>query len=57
LRAELDKVLAMPEIGSLLEKRGYRMLRLSPRETEDLVATDIEKWTQLIRAAGIRAAD
>lgn len=57
LRAEFDKVLAMPEIGSLLEKRGYRMLRLSPRQTEELVASDIEKWTQLIRAAGIRAAD
>lgn len=57
LRGEFDKVLAMPEIGSLLEKRGYRMVRLSPKQTEDLVATDIEKWTQLIRAAGIRAAD
>ena len=57
LRADFDKVLAMPEIGPSLEKRGYRVPRLSPKQTEDLVASDIDKWTQLIRSAGIRVAD
>jgi tripartite-type tricarboxylate transporter receptor subunit TctC len=57
LRAEFDKVLAMPEIAAGLEKRGYRTVRLSPKDTEAMVAKDIDKWTQLIRSAGIRAAD
>jgi len=57
LRADFDKVLAMPEVGAGLEKRGYRVARLSARETEALIAADIEKWTKLIRSAGIRAAD
>ena len=57
LRADFDKVLAMPEVVSSLEKRGYRVIRLSPDKTEQLVASDIEKWTQLIRSAGIRVAD
>jgi len=57
LRADFDKVLAMPEIAALLEKRGYRTARLSGKETEAMVARDIDKWTQLIRSAGIRAAD
>jgi tripartite-type tricarboxylate transporter receptor subunit TctC len=57
LRTEFDKVLAMPEISDFLQKRGYRVPRLSPKQAEELVATDIEKWTQLIRAAGLRAAD
>jgi tripartite-type tricarboxylate transporter receptor subunit TctC len=57
LRAEFQSVLAMPEVVSSLEKRGYRVIRLSPEKTEQLVASDIEKWTQLIRAAGIRVAD
>jgi tripartite-type tricarboxylate transporter receptor subunit TctC len=57
LRADFDKVLAMPEVGSVLEKRGYRVIRVSPDKAEQLVASDIEKWTQLIRAAGIRVAD
>jgi tripartite-type tricarboxylate transporter receptor subunit TctC len=47
----------MPEIAALLEKRGYRTARLSGKETEAMVARDIDKWTQLIRGAGIRAAD
>ena len=52
-----DSALALPEIGPSLEKRGYRVPRLSPKQTEDLVASDIDKWTQLIRSAGIRVAD
>ena len=57
LRADFDKVLAMPEVVASLEKRGYRVIRLSPDKTEQLVASDIEKWKQLIRSAGLRAAD
>jgi tripartite-type tricarboxylate transporter receptor subunit TctC len=57
LRADFDKVLAMPEIAAGLEKRGYRTPRLSSKDTEAMVARDIDKWTQLIRSAGIRAAD
>lgn len=57
LRADFEKVLAQPDVTGILEKRGYQVMRLSPRQTEELVATDIEKWTQLIRAAGLRAAD
>jgi tripartite-type tricarboxylate transporter receptor subunit TctC len=57
LRADFDKVLAMPEITAGLEKRGYRAARLSGKDTEAMVARDIDKWTQLIRSAGIRASD
>jgi len=57
LRADFDKVLAMPEIAAGLEKRGYRAARLSSKDTEAMVAKDIDKWTQLIRSAGIRASD
>ncbi len=57
LRADFDKVLAMPEISTGLQKRGYRTVRLTPKEAEAMVARDIDKWTQLIRTAGIRAAD
>ena len=57
LRAGVDKVLAMPEISAGLQKRGYRTVQLSAKDAEAMVAKDIDKWTQLIRAAGIRAAD
>jgi tripartite-type tricarboxylate transporter receptor subunit TctC len=54
LRAEFAKVVAQPEVAARIEKAGLRMLRLSPEETTALVASDIDKWTQLIRAAGIQ---
>ena len=57
LRAEFDKVIAVPELAAALQKRGYRTVRLSASETETLVARDIDKWTQSIRSAGIRVAD
>jgi tripartite-type tricarboxylate transporter receptor subunit TctC len=57
LRADFDKVVAMPDIAAGLQKRGYRTVRLSPKEAEAMVARDIDKWTQLIRNAGIRVAD
>ena len=55
LRADFDKVAAMPEFAAALKRRGYRTVRMSPQETEALVANDIAKWTRLIRAAGITA--
>ena len=57
LRADFDKVIAMPELAAALQKRGYRTVRMAPKETETMVGRDIDKWTQLIRDAGIRAAD
>jgi tripartite-type tricarboxylate transporter receptor subunit TctC len=55
LRADFDKVVAMPEVAAMLEKRGARPVRMTVREAEALVTQDREKWTRLIRSAGIRA--
>ena len=55
LRAEFDKVAQMPDVVGRFEKSGATPMRLSVAETEALVKRDIEKWTALIRAAGIRA--
>jgi tripartite-type tricarboxylate transporter receptor subunit TctC len=55
LRADFDRVAAMPEVAAMLEKRGARPVRVSATQAEALVVRDIEKWTQLIRAAGISA--
>lgn len=55
LRADFDRVAAMPSVAATLEKRGARPVRVSAAQAEALVARDIEKWTKLIRAAGISA--
>ena len=55
LRAEFDRVVAMPETAAALEKRGFRPMRLTVPQTLELVKNDVEKWTALIRKAGISA--
>jgi tripartite-type tricarboxylate transporter receptor subunit TctC len=55
LRADFDRVAAMPEVAAMLEKRGARAVRVPAAQAEALLARDIDKWAQLIRAAGIRA--
>jgi tripartite-type tricarboxylate transporter receptor subunit TctC len=55
LRAEFAKALAQPEVAARINKSGLRVLQLSPEDTTALVAADIDKWTKLIREAGIQA--
>ena len=55
LRADFERVMATPEMAAMLEKRGAQPLRLSAAESEALVAREIDKWTELIRSAGIVA--
>lgn len=53
LRAEFAKVIAMPEVAALFAKTGGRIMKLSPAETEVLLKRDVERWTKLIRDAGL----
>ena len=55
LRADFERVAAMPETAAMLEKRGARPVRVSAAQAEQMLARDIDKWAQLIRAAGINA--
>jgi len=55
LQSEFAKVVTSPEIAASFEKRGARPLRMTAREAEPYVAREIDKWTRLIREAGIVA--
>ncbi len=55
LRKELTDVLARPDVSELFAKTGGRVLKLSPEETEKLVRSDVERWTKLIKEAGVTA--
>lgn len=55
LRKELSEVLARPDVSELFAKTGGRVLKLSPEETDRLVRADVERWTKLIREAGVSA--
>ncbi|HUQ24691.1 MAG TPA: tripartite tricarboxylate transporter substrate binding protein [Burkholderiales bacterium] len=55
LREAFGRVMASAEMPAALEKRGVRALRLSGPEADALLASDLDKWTKLIRSAGISA--
>jgi tripartite-type tricarboxylate transporter receptor subunit TctC len=55
LREAFDKALADPQVPAMLEKRGAFPVRMPVKDAEALVASDIEKWTKLIRSAGLSA--
>ena len=54
LRADMDKALAMPDLVARFEASGGRAMRLSVAETDALVKREIERWTKLVRDAGIK---
>ena len=55
LRAEVHRVAALPEVKDVFTKAGGRPLPLNAEESRALLARDLERWTRLVRAAGIKA--
>jgi tripartite-type tricarboxylate transporter receptor subunit TctC len=55
LRSDLAKVIAAPDVTEAFRKAGGKPLSLNPGETRALVQRDVERWTRLIRDAGIKA--
>ena len=55
LRTELARVIAAPDVADAFRKAGGRPLGLGAAETRALVRGDVQRWTQLIQDAGIKA--
>jgi tripartite-type tricarboxylate transporter receptor subunit TctC len=55
LRGELARVAALPEVQETFTKAGGRPLPLAADATRATLARDLERWTRLVRAAGIKA--
>ena len=55
LRGELARAAASPDVQATFTRAGGRPLPLTADETRAQLARDLERWTQLVRAAGIKA--
>ena len=55
LRAELLRVAGSAEVREVFAKAGGRPQALGADETRAVLARDLERWTKLVRAAGIKA--
>ena len=55
LRAEIDKAMQNADVRNTLNQGSARTIRLSPTETQSFVRAEVQKWTALVRKAGVTA--
>jgi tripartite-type tricarboxylate transporter receptor subunit TctC len=55
LNAEINKVIARPDVKEAWDKQGAVPLVMTPAEFDTYLRKDIEKWAQVVKAAGIKA--
>jgi len=54
LNGEINALLKMPEIADALGRQGLQPTGGTPEQLEELTRTDLERWTIIVREAGIR---
>jgi tripartite-type tricarboxylate transporter receptor subunit TctC len=55
LRTEFANVMAQAEVIERFQKTGGRPLRITASEAEGFVKQEAERWTRLVREAGVKA--
>jgi tripartite-type tricarboxylate transporter receptor subunit TctC len=55
LREELQRAARSSELQAVFIQAGGRPLALNADEARDLLARDLQRWTPLVRASGIKA--
>ena len=53
--ADVQKALAMPEVRDALAKQGMEERTSTPAELRALMASDFDRWSEIVKAAGIKA--
>jgi tripartite-type tricarboxylate transporter receptor subunit TctC len=54
LNAEINKVLALPDLKAQWAQQGAQPLIMTPEAFDAFLRKDIEKWATVIQAAGIK---
>ena len=54
LNAEINKIVLSPEMKDFFLKEGAEPATLKPAEFEALIASDIERWKKVAKAADIK---
>ncbi len=55
LHAESVKLLALPDVKQRLDATGFEPIGTTPEQFAAYIRSEIDKWTKVVRAAGIRA--
>jgi tripartite-type tricarboxylate transporter receptor subunit TctC len=54
LNAEIVRILRSAEVTALLREQGVDVVGDTPEEFANVIRTDIEKWREIVKAAGIK---
>jgi tripartite-type tricarboxylate transporter receptor subunit TctC len=54
LNAEINKAINRPDVKEAWDKQGAAALTMTPAEFEAYLRKDIDKWAQVVKAAGIK---
>ena len=54
LRAEMHRILALPDVTQRLEGLGVEAAPTSPEEFGALIRSELKRWNQIVRDAGIK---
>jgi len=55
LNAEINKAIGRPDVKEAWDKQGAVPLIMTPAEFDAYLRKDIEKWAQVVKAAGLKA--
>jgi tripartite-type tricarboxylate transporter receptor subunit TctC len=55
LRTEFASIMAQPELIERFQKTGGRAIKMTAGEAESFVKAEAERWTRLVREAGVKA--
>ena len=50
---EIDKAMSVQDVRTRLQQGSGRILQMSTQETDVFIKSEVSKWTQLLRQAGI----
>jgi tripartite-type tricarboxylate transporter receptor subunit TctC len=54
LSAEIKKLLAKPETKAIWDKQGAETMYMTPADFDAYLRADLEKWTKVVKQAGIK---
>jgi tripartite-type tricarboxylate transporter receptor subunit TctC len=57
LHREIVALVALPDVETRLDELGFEVVASSPQEFAQRIKTEMEKWSQVIRDAKIKAQD
>lgn len=55
LNAEINKALALPDVAQQLASEGALPMPATPQEFGDLIAREIPRWAEVVKAGNVRA--